>query len=70
MHAPIHTYKYYIDSQKVNIENEKYNVLIISVIWASDIEVLYPDIECLRHVSPLTLHQVKTKSETFKSIER
>jgi len=65
-----------ITSKKVGLEIyyslniEKYNVLIISVIWASDIEVLYPDIECLRHVSPLTLHQVKTKSETFKSIER
>lgn len=49
---------------------KKYNVLIISVICASNIELLYPDIECLRHVSPLTLHQVKTKSETFKSIKR
>ena len=39
-------------------------------IYAANIELLYPDIDRLRHVSPLNLHQVKTKSETFKSIER
>lgn len=36
----------------------------------ANIELLYPDIDRLRHVSPLNLHQVKTKSETLKSIKR
>lgn len=36
----------------------------------ANIELLYPDIDRLRHVSPLILHQVKTKSETLKSIKR
>ena len=42
----------------------------MNYVGFANIELLYPDIDRLRHVSPLNLHQVKTKSETFKSIKR
>ena len=59
-----------LDLKKVNIESEECNSLIMRCIYAANIELLYPDIDRLRHVSPLNLHQVKTKSETLKSIKR
>ena len=59
-----------LDLKKVNIEKEECNLLIMRCDGAADIELLYPDIDRLRYVSPLNLHQVKTKSETLKSIKR
>ncbi len=42
----------------------------MSCAGVANIELLYPDIDRLRYVSPLNLYQVKTKSETLKSIKR